>query len=505
MPRRYVFYGDDPLDKNKMQPITNRPLASKPDGGLWASPVDTQYGWADWCWREDFRDTSAQHKTVFSIENATVLKWTCAEDVACSPMQDVPPEIINNFAGFTAPDFEKISERYDAIEVKIDRLHHTLYGWDCDTLLVLNPEVIRVGGVSALNVIVEGEKGKCSSPNEKKEENMDNQTRMFSSDEILTAHTLKDLLNTPLKKRVAINWRRLRNERGMTIKQLSEKSGIAYSLLSNIENAKGRASVTINPTCANLAQAYNMALLDVIEELMSPIKEEDIINFSKSCLNDYASAANIPEFPANLVDEIMSYPFPGTHADTNVYEIDYKGVYEAISTLTEREQKVILMYYRDGKGLEECGKAFDVSLERMRQIKSKAVRKLSHPSRSKGLFLVPQTEYDKVVSENIVLERRNETLRNALCYLAGKKGVDPDNLEEYSEKAKAKLNDVTITELSLSRRARNCLARHGITSVEDLSKMSQVDLMNVRNLGRKSFEEILSVLKERFDIELPYK
>ena len=62
---------------------------------------------------------------------------------------------------------------------------------------------------------------------------------------------------------------------------------------------------------------------------------------------------------------------------------------EVLSTLTEREQKVLRLRFGldDGRArtLEEVGKEFDVTRERIRQIEAKALRKLRHPSRSKQL------------------------------------------------------------------------------------------------------------------------
>ena len=62
---------------------------------------------------------------------------------------------------------------------------------------------------------------------------------------------------------------------------------------------------------------------------------------------------------------------------------------EVLSTLTEREQKVLRLRFgmNDGRArtLEEVGKEFDVTRERIRQIEAKALRKLRHPSRSRKL------------------------------------------------------------------------------------------------------------------------
>ena len=55
---------------------------------------------------------------------------------------------------------------------------------------------------------------------------------------------------------------------------------------------------------------------------------------------------------------------------------------------------------------------------------------------------------------------------------------------------------MTIEDLDLSVRSNNCLKRAGINTVLDLSKKSEEDMMKVRNLGRKSLEEVLAKLKE---------
>ena len=62
---------------------------------------------------------------------------------------------------------------------------------------------------------------------------------------------------------------------------------------------------------------------------------------------------------------------------------------EVLLTLTEREQKVLRLRFGldDGRPrtLEEVGRQFNVTRERIRQIEAKALRKLRHPSRSKKL------------------------------------------------------------------------------------------------------------------------
>ena len=62
--------------------------------------------------------------------------------------------------------------------------------------------------------------------------------------------------------------------------------------------------------------------------------------------------------------------------------------------------------------------------------------------------------------------------------------------------SKDKVLDMSIDELELSVRSYNCLKRAGINTVEELTNKTPEDMMKVRNLGRKSLEEVLAKLKE---------
>lgn len=55
---------------------------------------------------------------------------------------------------------------------------------------------------------------------------------------------------------------------------------------------------------------------------------------------------------------------------------------------------------------------------------------------------------------------------------------------------------MSIEELDLSVRSYNCLKRAGINSVEELTRKTEEDMMKVRNLGRKSLEEVVQKLSE---------
>ncbi|HEY8342554.1 MAG TPA: RNA polymerase sigma factor RpoD [Calditerricola sp.] len=94
------------------------------------------------------------------------------------------------------------------------------------------------------------------------------------------------------------------------------------------------------------------------------------------------------EDDSHLGDFIEDQDAPAP-ADAAAYELLKEQLEEVLSTLTEREENVLRLRFGldDGRArtLEEVGKVFGVTRERIRQIEAKALRKLRHPSRSKRL------------------------------------------------------------------------------------------------------------------------
>ena len=72
---------------------------------------------------------------------------------------------------------------------------------------------------------------------------------------------------------------------------------------------------------------------------------------------------------------------------------------------------------------------------------------------------------------------------------------DNDVIEKEEDK-KEKVLEMTVEELDLSVRSYNCLKRAGINTVQELAGKSMDDMMKVRNLGKKSLEEVERKLKE---------
>lgn len=82
---------------------------------------------------------------------------------------------------------------------------------------------------------------------------------------------------------------------------------------------------------------------------------------------------------------------------------------------------------------------------------------------------------------------------NLFVNLSGK-ASSAEVMVEKDDKGKEKILEMTIEDLDLSVRSFNCLKRAGINTVEDLINKSEEDMMKVRNLGRKSLEEVIQKL-----------
>jgi DNA-directed RNA polymerase subunit alpha len=73
---------------------------------------------------------------------------------------------------------------------------------------------------------------------------------------------------------------------------------------------------------------------------------------------------------------------------------------------------------------------------------------------------------------------------------------DEVTMVEKEEEKKDKVLELTIEELDLSVRSYNCLKRAGINTAQELIQRTEEDMMKVRNLGKKSLEEVQQKLSE---------
>ena len=126
---------------------------------------------------------------------------------------------------------------------------------------------------------------------------------------------------------------------------------------------------------------------EIAQEMELPV--EKVMEIQKIAQDPVSLETPIgEEDDSHLGDFIQDEDSPAPH-DAASYTLLREQLEEVMNTLTPREAKVLKLRFglEDGKArtLEEVGKEFDVTRERIRQIEAKALRKLRHPSRSKKL------------------------------------------------------------------------------------------------------------------------
>ena len=82
----------------------------------------------------------------------------------------------------------------------------------------------------------------------------------------------------------------------------------------------------------------------------------------------------------------------------------------------------------------------------------------------------------------------------AHCQIAAREHGGEQHRRQKAEAQRDKVMEMTIDDMDLSVRSYNCLKRANINTVEDLISKTEEDMMKVRNLGRKSLEEVINKL-----------
>jgi hypothetical protein len=139
VPRTFdlIHYGADKYLPEKFLPICDAEWV-KPKGGLWTSPVNSEYGWREWCEAESFNLGSL--KKSFRVKfSGRVMTIDSVRDMEQLPWCEPTPGW--NFPLWEAVEFCGVDAIHLTVkgqnETRFSRPHN-LYGWDCETVLVMN-------------------------------------------------------------------------------------------------------------------------------------------------------------------------------------------------------------------------------------------------------------------------------------------------------------------------------------------------------------------------------
>ena len=137
-------------------------------------------------------------------------------------------------------------------------------------------------------------------------------------------------------------------------------------------------------------------------------------------------------------------------------------------TLTEQEKKCVFLYFRNGMSYREIGDVCHLSAERIRQIVKKAERKLRNPTRFNFIRYGYEGNVERLTPKYELTE----------------------------EDRRADLLNTEIEEMDFSVRTFNCLKRAGINTVQELTQKTEDEMIKIRNLGKKSLDEVKNKLEE---------
>ena len=210
-------------------------------------------------------------------------------------------------------------------------------------------------------------------------------------------------------------------------------------------------------------------------------------------------------YPYNLLREVVGADPDDAESVREMLKYDISAFNESLTELSEREQKVLSLRFEQGLTYERVGKHLGVTRERIRQVEARGIRKL----RSRRLRMLSQ-----VVPLSDLLDAKKEIERLEIENRALKKmfkkaykifhitNIDVEEAaKEVAEEASAEANEpnlsVPIDELELSVRSYNCCKRAGYNTVGDFVGKTTEDLSHIRNLGRKSMDEVMSKLRGR--------
>lgn len=149
-----IHYGNSKFNPEKFIPARNRPGCgmNKPIGGLWASPLNSKWGWKHWCDAEQFRECTEGFQFTLS-DKANIVVLNNLMDLKELPLVPSSELIIKDFMEL---DFNKLlASGVDAVWLTLNGLNSLgrcfhfegmppFYGWDCESVLILRPDNIVI-------------------------------------------------------------------------------------------------------------------------------------------------------------------------------------------------------------------------------------------------------------------------------------------------------------------------------------------------------------------------
>ena len=226
------------------------------------------------------------------------------------------------------------------------------------------------------------------------------------------------------------------------------------------------------------------------------------------------------QYPQNIYRAVFGVMEPTTVPQIGALAGDRGGLEFAmiLANLSDREADIIRLRYQKNKTLEEAANIHEIGRERVRQIEAKALRRMRKPVVQRLLLMgasgwlkdLVESEANRIAEERIPREvskqisERLEWARERMMEREAEELALALNGEPDADPKVILAENITVEEMELSVRSYNCLKRAGYNTVADIIAKTYDELKIIRNLGKKSLEEIIQKVNELgFDIKDP--
>ena len=290
-----------------------------------------------------------------------------------------------------------------------------------------------------------------------------------------------------------------------------------------VDNANNYAKFVCEP----LERGYGVTIGNSLRRiLLSSLTGCAITSIKiEGVLHEFSSIPNVVEDVPEIIVNLKNVRLKFTENEEKVMRINFKGEGEVtagdiitdgtveilnpdlhIATVAEGGQLIMELTADMGRGYSPSEKNKkpnqDISVLPIDSIYT-PVKKVNY--QVKNTRVGQMVDYDKLIIEVWTdgSLKAHEALSLAAKVMTGHLELFIDLSEatkntqvmiEKEESKKEKVLETSIEELELSVRSFNCLKRAGISTVEDLTNRSENDMMKVRNLGKKSLDEVIAKL-----------
>jgi len=133
-------YGSSRYEESMFLPIVDVARRNKPGGGLWTSPINAPFGWREWNEISDFADLSTHFDLDFE---GRVFEIDSVEDMNKLPWEEAHGMHLISFEPLLLMGYDAIHLTTEGETATRATFPRDLYGWDCETVLVMNKNSIR--------------------------------------------------------------------------------------------------------------------------------------------------------------------------------------------------------------------------------------------------------------------------------------------------------------------------------------------------------------------------